>query len=177
MSLIDFLRARLDEDERVATAAAEYGPPPWSPPDEVWDAMHSATDAIGHDMPSVEVGVHMARHDPARVLAEVAAKRAILEIHTLDTKPETEYFDDIQSHSVSGDRSLTVRGPNGGWRETGRTLYCCRQCDTDRHDEYFSPVEGCDTLRALVSVWADHSDFNPDWTAPTGDLGPGGGDD
>jgi hypothetical protein len=152
MDVIEFLRARLDEDERIASTTDGDGEVEWFA--DVARDRH-------HEMPAV--GKHIDRWLPSRVLAEVAAKRAILEIHTLSTKPESKYFDDVLSHSVSGDRSLTVRGPNGGWRETGRTLYSCSTCDSDRHEECFGPAEGCDTLRAMVSVWADHRDFNPSW--------------
>jgi hypothetical protein len=55
--LIAFLQARLDEDERSAHAWLPFGNP----------------DAAARD--------HIARHDPGRVLAEVAAKRAILDLH------------------------------------------------------------------------------------------------
>lgn len=76
--LVAFLRARLDEDERVALDALPLGHwevrgrhhvykangPPSLPP--------VASYAIGE-------AEHIARHDPARVLADVAAKRAIVD--------------------------------------------------------------------------------------------------
>jgi hypothetical protein len=55
--LITWLRAQLDEDERVARA--------WLP--------------LGN--PTAADREHIARHDPARVLAEVDAKRRILDEH------------------------------------------------------------------------------------------------
>lgn len=70
--LIAFLRARLDEDERLARAAA----------DEVevvggsWDgAAHIMLARASYD----DTADHFARHDPARVLAEVDAKRQIVD--------------------------------------------------------------------------------------------------
>jgi hypothetical protein len=64
-----FLRARLDEDERLATLARpEFFTP------ECLAVFASAGDAA-----------HVIRHDPARVLREVAAKRAILELHAQGT--------------------------------------------------------------------------------------------
>lgn len=53
--LITWLRAQLDEDERAARAWMPFGTP-------------TAADRE-----------HIARHDPARVLAEVDAKRRILD--------------------------------------------------------------------------------------------------
>lgn len=57
MSLVEFLRARLDEDEAAAKAWLPFGNPD--------DAARA----------------HIARHDPARVLAEVEAKRRIIDLH------------------------------------------------------------------------------------------------
>ena len=87
--LISFLRRMLDEDERRARACAEVYPAPW----DVSDRGHTAyvrADAPGfrivaeleqddgiYDWLSVRLD-HIARHDPARVLADVAAKRMVL---------------------------------------------------------------------------------------------------
>jgi len=80
--LVEFLRARLDEDERDAKAAT---PAPWEydADDQIVYTMH---DGPGGDLVGDEVAYvrrrgmeHIARHDPARVLAEVEAKRRILE--------------------------------------------------------------------------------------------------
>lgn len=64
--LAAFLAARLDEDEAAAKAA-------WG---VEWDWRYVA-EPFG-ERPSIAHTVHIARHDPARVLREVAAKRAIL---------------------------------------------------------------------------------------------------
>ena len=73
--LIAFLNARLDEDEAAAKGAAgdvwEYRDTwVWCGPFEVADIFGGA------DME--EIGGHIARHDPARVLREVTAKRVIV---------------------------------------------------------------------------------------------------
>ena len=77
--LVVWLRAQLDEDERVARAAVE--------PDE----MHPYGDrqlprltvdqwpGMVHNYLGGTWGEHSARHDPARVLRDVAAKRAIVD--------------------------------------------------------------------------------------------------
>jgi len=78
--LVTWLRAQLDEDERVARAVPGSGC--WSKYIEAGDGAAIETDpggdpgAIIGDEPMAE---HMARHDPVRVLAEVAAKRRILD--------------------------------------------------------------------------------------------------
>ncbi|WP_406420887.1 DUF6221 family protein [Streptomyces sp. NBC_00842] len=65
--LVQFLRDRLDEDARDAEAAGDswYG---YEPEQQI--AFVSVADAR-----------HIARHDPARVLREVEAKRQLLRIH------------------------------------------------------------------------------------------------
>jgi hypothetical protein len=89
MELVEFLRTRLDEDEQRAKAAT---PGPWMPEgdddtdDEVWtahDGEHG--ELVGDTVAYVRGGermranvAHIARHDPARVLAEVDAKRRII---------------------------------------------------------------------------------------------------
>jgi hypothetical protein len=60
--LITWLRAQLDDDERVAQEAISWT---WRP-------------ELTNEFVSAE---HIARWDPARVLAEVEAKRRILDLH------------------------------------------------------------------------------------------------
>lgn len=62
--LVEFLRARLDEDEHAAKEA----------PQSEWDSEYAEFRARGG-----ETFDHVLRHDPARVLREVEAKRRILE--------------------------------------------------------------------------------------------------
>lgn len=63
--LIAFLNERLAEDERLAIAARDE-------PETGWWWSEDAESAPER---------HIARHDPARVLADVAAKRAIVEAY------------------------------------------------------------------------------------------------
>jgi hypothetical protein len=80
-----FITARLDEDEAAARELAGW--PHWHHTPAVTahgpiiliaagedDELEVAS--IERDLP--EVGAHIARHDPARALREVAAKRAVL---------------------------------------------------------------------------------------------------
>ncbi len=77
MTLAEFYAARLDEDEAAARAAT---PGEWAALDggvmsvenESWPV--SSTESARNR----EDRVHIARHDPARVLREVEAKRKIL---------------------------------------------------------------------------------------------------
>jgi hypothetical protein len=76
--LVAFMRAALDEDEASAKAAAA-SPPPWTATeDDVRDVNgHVVAEqrCWGVDVMPPENAAHIARWDPARVLAEVEAKR------------------------------------------------------------------------------------------------------
>lgn len=98
-TITEFLEARIAEDERVARSAS---PGPWSYSDIASVAGGTIYDptvaiaSVGYDVDHVDsrirrtrpdwqadaTGRHIARHDPARVLAECAAKRAILDEYT-----------------------------------------------------------------------------------------------
>lgn len=68
--LVTFVRARLDEDEQVARNAERY--PPGQNDGGAWHQVALLTPW------DTRVDEHVARHDPARVLREVEAKRGIL---------------------------------------------------------------------------------------------------
>lgn len=137
MDLIEFLRARLDEDERVAraaigTAAFAKQTGEWSfewvdhPHGKIPTVFAVADTGVKTQAASMETawecqerGAHIARHDPARVLREVEALRRIVDEH----------------HPVD-------------------------PCDA--HDASFRSIS-CDTLRALAAIWADHEDYRAEW--------------
>lgn len=85
MDLVEFLTARLDEDEHAARAAT---PGPWAVDDESYAEAVRAEDVAvvaggrwggeASVFESTADALHIARHDPARVLAEVDAKRQLL---------------------------------------------------------------------------------------------------
>jgi hypothetical protein len=94
--LVAFLRARLDEDEATARAAAglrwfldstedsdqrsiRYTGPSTLRPGDLAD-YYVADRVDEHD------AAHIARHDPARVLREVEAKRAIVDAYENSTE-------------------------------------------------------------------------------------------
>ncbi|MEV4179924.1 DUF6221 family protein [Streptosporangium canum] len=137
--LITFLRARLNEDEQVARAAAEA---PWE--STVPGMVHVSAAAIAKN-PNAwgKLGYvaqadneayrdHIARHDPARVLREVEAKRQILDEHAAVADPYS---------------------PTGS---------VCKTCNDGG-----LPVEPacspCRTLRLLALPYADHDDYEEDW--------------
>jgi hypothetical protein len=80
VELVDFLRARLDEDEALAREAP---PGPW----HIGNAVDPSQPCSVHTFPGVRlvadglnwlVAEHIARQNPARALAEVEAKRAVI---------------------------------------------------------------------------------------------------
>lgn len=79
MDLVQFLRDRLDEDEQAARRVKSS----WRQVGETGvivasDGGHAEECANGN---WTGIAEHIVRHDPARVLAEVDAKRALLDLH------------------------------------------------------------------------------------------------
>lgn len=82
--LAEFLKARLDEDEQ---AARDAGADTWTASDSGLYHEDASTQpgpfaVDGYGYLGAE-GIHIARHDPARVLREVEAKRRIMALHTI----------------------------------------------------------------------------------------------
>jgi len=77
MTIIEFLEARIAEDEEAARAAAWQDCGWEARGDSVCETLSFGADCIARCDESEEAA-HIARHDPARVLAECAAKRRIL---------------------------------------------------------------------------------------------------
>lgn len=85
--LLTWLRQQLDEDERMARAAADLAKTAdwWASAEgRVHDAnAPGCRNLLGGEYAWSldDIGAHIARWDPARVLAKVKADRRILEIH------------------------------------------------------------------------------------------------
>ncbi|WP_030917351.1 DUF6221 family protein [Streptomyces sp. NRRL B-24720] len=121
--LVQFLRDRLDEDELTAKAA-----------DPGLGNLLSQVEYLDDEVQADER--HIARHDPARVLREVDAKRGMIEIHTV----------------VGGfeDEDMTDLGLG------------CSECGYSA--EYSDQGGWCDTVRLLAVPYADHADYQQEWT-------------
>lgn len=87
MTIVEFLEARLAEDELIATAAIDDAAD--------WHVLYTyrdVRDANGHYVvladsryPTVEQAAHIARHNPARILRQCEAARAVIaEFRRLD---------------------------------------------------------------------------------------------
>lgn len=140
MDIVEFLTARLDEDEAAAREAAVFY--------DNHDAYENGVEWSGHEgvdtnryqrfwlVPHLGVinhvpsGLHIVRHNPRRVLAEVKAKRRVMERHT------------------------------AGWRKSGPCLGCNYG---PQEDEFTEDIEDCPELRDLAAPYADHPDYNPTW--------------
>ncbi|MBM4517494.1 hypothetical protein GS432_19495 [Rhodococcus hoagii] len=108
--IVTFLRARLDEDDEAARDAAGWDPTGSTRADGRWsrEGINSVIDSslrliVYGDSPAPgdAQAEHIARHDPARVLREIEAKRRILdraqELHDdpFDTVLFTEYVETV----------------------------------------------------------------------------------
>lgn len=171
-SIVEFLRARVDEDEqtayrilhrpdctcqpegrsvifrhdqwvrryvsedspeqviRTATDAEGQMPEDWEPGRPVpegWIQPHEVAmvPAVGDQDMSRWIGQHIARHDPDRVLAEVEAKRRVVEDYERKLDNRRAHPDDLGSAGA------------------------------------FLALHG--TVKLLAAVYADHPDYDPAW--------------
>jgi hypothetical protein len=113
--LVEFLRARLDEDEATVAGLSD---------DERVPVLYASDD-----------GLLVA---PSRMLAEVEAKRRIIELHP----PRPWHIN------------------AGGFVDIPKWHPICGMCG-DR--EWYAVPAPCPTLLALVQPYADHPAFNPEW--------------
>jgi hypothetical protein len=182
VGITEFVKARLDEDERIAMAACGTGYPrqvPDKPEHWHWEcadddepvdpdfAIANAAEFLEHGdhyriglrsaeryPSSIDIDLchlvldgeeiepqdarHIARHDPARVLREVAAKRRILAGH--------------------GPGS-TIDDSNGKWRDDPANWDAPVTLCTG-HEWVAWP---CETVRLLAAIWSDHPDYRAEW--------------
>ena len=124
-TLVEFLTARLDEEEGWAKAARGW------------------QTGSRHEGQPLDWSIHMDRWSPDRVLADVAAKRRIVERAAAHRK---------RSRRASKEYSRWVEGrpvPEPGTPSFASDPDVQRALD--------------DVLRALASVYADHPDFDATW--------------
>jgi hypothetical protein len=137
-NLVQFLHARYDEDEQAAHAAKGG---PWHTDGGSVYATHPTDEVVDY----TESGEHIARHDPARVLAEVDAKRRRLARHT----PER--------------RRLALDDADG---TTSMAFLICTSCTPNRvirREEQDIVVWPCPDLLDDAAVHADHPDYRDEW--------------
>lgn len=164
MTITEFLLARIADDEAMAQAAVWVSDDPdWDGVDSWQVISQSGSMSLGPEQGAIAevatvlgpfkgglymggastggrriaVAEHIARHNPARILAECKAKRAIMEIHKIQQVPE-------DSPLRSDDE------------------WTCLFCDEDRW-----PQGVCGTIRAIASVYGDHPDYQREWAIDT----------
>lgn len=150
--LTAFITARFDEDEAIARSAAEQGAAEWTASyDPEWEirrescGVYAGEGVMIYDegTPSVQEALHVARHDPARALAEVAAKRMIAELHD-------------RAH----DCPVIVPVSNPGAFPGALGYVSTEHIDGEDPDPHVTP---CTTLRALAAVYGGHPDYREEW--------------
>lgn len=144
MDLVEFLRARLDEDEAVARAAVGPGGSAWV--HEPSRGMSALVHAIGEPpaevivydegSPSDEQAEHIARHDPSRVFREVEAKRRMVDDHP----------------------SYVCVDPAGL-----RCHRCVAEGEVYPNGVSVMAAWPCLTLRSVALPHSDHPDYDPTW--------------
>lgn len=144
--IVEFLTARLDEDEAAARVACNEMTRKYARTnDGEWRASsshggihtESSADLVvqgrGFDFDLKDgVAVHIARHDPARVLRNVAAQREIV-------KAYVDFEARVAGASYKGYDALNYH----------------------RHMGTLDALRG--TLRLLAAVYANHSDYQEGW--------------
>lgn len=140
MTIGEFLMARLVEDEAHARQATEFSTGRWHVPSTgVVDLGLVDPDAGIGGLQTFEdgrVAEHVARHDPARVLAEVAAKRRIL------------------AAIEAGDAEWAQAKERAGKAPVSFDLARARSLQRELADV---------VLRNLAALYADHPDYDPAW--------------
>jgi hypothetical protein len=147
--LVAFLRACLDEDEQVARTSAANDGPDWTDSGETVFASMSGfyvCDAANGDRE------HIARWDPARVLAEVDVKREMLSASNVVCSPRC-----TTEHTFSGSCSLRWMGP---LHEQNGERWLVDDSGA-RHAP--PPVITSWVLRLLALPYRDHPDYRSEW--------------
>lgn len=146
--LVTWLRVQLDDDARVARMA-DHECPDWSirPGDRPGDPQRilwlDVTDSTDPATMPLFLAEHIARWDPARVLAEIDAKRQLLDLH--EPRP-------------SG--SIIRSGPT-------QCGYCADLCHSRSGLGCDSPDAPypCDTVRLLAQPYADRPGWRAEWAS------------
>lgn len=140
VDLVEFLEQRLSEDEVAAKAASEGGLSHFSHWEVGRSSVHAGLStvkdvgraAVDAEATTREYATHSARWDPARVLAECVAKRALLDLH---------------SQGIEED-------PAGTPYSTG-----CDECSPDWPMPGYGQPWPCMTLRLIAEPFASHPDY------------------
>lgn len=154
--IVAFVRARLDEEERAARLSIEQASLHLVGADPhrigLWHVVHrpaTGVFVVARDQWDRETEIapiygasyanYIALNDPARVLADIEAKRRLLEMH----RPV-----------------VLQRVVDGGSLDTQDVVACEYDTDPDGVDWVDFP---CETLHLLALPHAGHPDYREDW--------------
>lgn len=152
-NLVDFLLARIAEDEAHAREAMGATDGEWSSWNRSWDAGARDLAAGGERIAALPTTIdeHVCRHDPARVLAECEVKRRIVEWH--------------ESWPVLVEQEPTI--DRVGNDLTTVALRASQQIAWLTHREYRARFGDepptAPILRLLALPYADHPDYREEW--------------
>jgi hypothetical protein len=146
--LVAFFRAQLNEDEQVAEAVKAHGVDYWHQPDD-WAEL------------SAPAAAHAQRHDPARVLAEVHAKRQIIDQYENVLRAQQRH----DAAVAELDADIEHEEHTGEWAGAGQPDVRVRALR--READYLNAIRPIleELLRAQASVYPD----TPDQPHPGGD--------
>jgi hypothetical protein len=139
MDLVQFLRDRYKEAAAKAESAREGGEGRWGQgdaerhPGRIEDERGEPV-VYDEGSPSEAQAAHIVENDPARVLADIEAKRQIIELHK---SAKLSYL------------------PS---RERG-----CVTCSTAQTWDAQANEANCQTLRLLAAPYGDHPDYRDEW--------------
>lgn len=158
MTIIEFLLARIAEDEQAARLAGDVQA--WRDVD-MRDTYLTKDGAcfLTVDLNNDAAGMywnHAARHFPTRVLAECAAKRAIVELHQqwpvlVQGDPQYDRVDNAAPGAIALRMSQQI-----AWLT-----------EQEYRRRFGSEPPTAPMLRALAAVYADHPDYDPAWAPGT----------
>ena len=134
--LVAWLRAQMDADERSAMIAAGPIGYNWQADGGSVFAEHPTDEIVDYAGQAAE---HIAVHDPARVLHQVAAMRKIVDLHR-------SWADEPYRHP-----------------HAERYCQTCSDDDISWWTDSGSPEWPCPTLRLLTTVYADRDGYRPEW--------------
>lgn len=150
MTIFEFLEARLAEDEAIANSGAQSLSDTWTFDDgeeaaRQAEALRGGRFGANPRVDGITSGCrynsesemkHIARHDPTRVLREVAAKQAVLKAHC---------------------RIALHAGGRAKYYETRRV---CRSCEPLHGVDDCWP---CPTVLHIAAIYSSHPDYQKEW--------------
>lgn len=155
--IVEFLTARYDEIEAAARAAT---PGPWGTDPQFDEGFVTDSDGsylvYSEGTVDIPTAAHIALHDPAYVLADIAAKRRLL----AELVDVIDWARDYSRTELGTDESVTPLGRNNReWLRQGRegAYQHARDCVAERLAEF------------LALPFADHPDYKLEFRPPTGD--------